>query len=78
MSFEKNPEAIAAALVPAVESLMQAALIEATEQVIKTAVEDFEKKLRQKLAETTLNVASYYELERMGATLRILVKDVRS
>lgn len=69
---------LARELVPGVRALLQVSIAEATEEVINEATAQFEQRLRAAIAETVMNVSSYFDVERIGAGVVITVKDVRS
>ena len=72
-----NADNLAREMVPAVHTMLQTRIAEATDIVIKEAVAEFEAKLRRAIAETVMGLSSYYDVERMGSNVVITVKDAR-
>lgn len=54
--------------------LLKVRIAETTEAVIKTAVEDFEARLRRQIATAAMEVENFYELSRQANRLVITVK----
>lgn len=44
------------------------------EEVVRNAVDEYEKKLREEVSKIVLNMSSYYSLERNGKDIIIKVK----
>lgn len=61
-------------LVPAVQALLSMRISSAAETVIRTAVEDFETRLRKEVAATAMEVSRFYELSTSQDRLVITVK----
>lgn len=53
---------------------LQVELDEVKERAVKKAVEDFERQLREKMAGYTLNVLSYFSVQRHGSDIVITVR----
>lgn len=61
-------------LVPAVELLLKVAVDEAIAEATKLAIEDFERRLKRKIAERAIDVSQFYELHSGRDNLVISVK----
>lgn len=72
-----NTNNLARELVPGVEALLNAAINEAAEEVVRKATAEFEQKLRKAIATSAMSVASYFDIERRDMGVVITVKDVR-
>ena len=57
-----------------IQKLIRDRILEAQEAVIKDAVADFEKVIRQIVGKVAINVSNYYSIERSGPNLVITVK----
>ena len=57
---------VAEGLATAVEEIRQ--------DVIKTAVKDFETRIRERVGKTAINLASFYSVQRMGQEIIINVR----
>lgn len=57
-----------------IQRVLAEQIASAKEEVIKLAVKEFEHRIREVCAKTSINLANYYSVERMGANLLITVK----
>lgn len=57
-----------------IELALAAAIKQYQEEVVQEATHVFEKRVREILARTVLNLSNYYAIDRVGANLLITVK----
>lgn len=65
---------VARAIEPAVNAVLQKAIIAVTEDAVKDAVRMFENRLRREIATTAMSVSSYYNVETRGSEVVITVR----